>query len=121
MKKFILFLLSAFPLHFATGAFAASGSATTTCSATTPYGYVYAYAYQYASVYPNNGQIGSESHSFSFSGELSGEEKASPVMGVRDSWIFYRGRKYDFLIPFQKGAGIFIRKGNDPNWTFVCN
>ena len=66
----------------------------------------YYYIYQYAYIW--NGQVVSESHIFSFSGALSGEENAE-LLGLSDNWLIYEGEKYFLAIPAISGEKIYIK------------
>src|SRR5580700_3935705 len=68
--------------------------------------YYYFYIYQYSSTY--NGEVRSESHSFSFSGALSGEEDAE-LLGLSDNWLIYEGKKYFIAVPACSGERIYIK------------
>ena len=87
-----------------------SGSTSGSCSGTlNQLGYFYAYTYQYAYLY--NGVLGSESHSFSFSGFLS-EMKTAKIIGANEKFVVYRsqhGRALDLAVPFKSGAGLFVK------------
>jgi hypothetical protein len=69
--------------------------------------YYYFYVYQYA--YWQGDEVLSESHTFTFSGLLDGEEGAV-LLGKADKWLIYEGKKIFFAIPLIWNEKIYIKK-----------
>ncbi|MBL1073087.1 hypothetical protein JK358_01630 [Nocardia sp. 2] len=99
-----------------------SSSRSGSCSGTVgSWGYFYAYTYQYA--YIAGRTIESESHSFSFSGFLSGAENAELLKGEDRKWIIYRSGDFDIAVPYVSGAGLFVQDNRrvDRDWIKLCS
>ncbi len=133
MKNLLLFVVISFlfvlPKAYA-GLGSTSGSTSGSCSnSISQLGYFYAYTYQYAYIY--NGILGSESHSFSFSGFLA-DMKDAKIVGANEKYVVYRsqhGRALDLAVPFQSGAGLFVKYVESTDfpgegksaWTKLCS
>ena len=123
MKKILCLMLTL--LAIASTAHADSGSTSGSCSGTIKnFGYFYAYTYQYAYLY--DGRVESESHSFSFSGFLSGMEKAE-IVGGNGRHVIYRGNDFELAVPYKAGAGLYFKSESFPGgpgesgWVKLCS
>lgn len=68
----------------------------------------------YQNVYLYNGQVMSETHSFTFSGALSDDSNPT-LLGLNDNWLIYEGKKHYIAIPSVSGESIYVKRKNSMN------
>lgn len=101
--SFFLTSLSSYATSFS---FTASGSGHMNMPVRTYYSY---HIYQYA--YVDSYNTLSESHAFTFSGALAGEEYAY-MIDIADDWIIYEGIKFYIAVPYRAGECIYVKRKN---------
>lgn len=103
----------------ASGGFSHSGSCSGTLGS---WGYFYGYTYQYVYI-DGQGVIDSESHSFSFSGFLSGADDPTWLGNSQGKWVRYRSGDFDIAVPYIKGAGLFVKdnRATGDDWFKLCS
>lgn len=93
-------------LFFVCSSFAGTGAAYGSCSGVNVAGYFFAYTYQYAFTYA--GSIGSESHSFLFSGFLEKFKDLRPI-GGDETHAIYRVNDEILFVPFIAKSGLLYQ------------